>query len=78
MRMLAPLTGLTNLNLGECSEITDEGVRALIPLTGLTDLDLEGCDEVTDEGVRALWASRTALVDLSIQRFTTSPCLCKA
>jgi hypothetical protein len=61
LRGLAPLTGLTSLNLGSsglswgsCVGVTDEGVRALAPLTGLTDLNLGGCDLLTDEGVKAL------------------------
>jgi len=50
---LAPLTGLTRLNLSSCS-ITSTGLQHLAVLKKLEVLDLSYCNRITDEGLRFL------------------------
>jgi hypothetical protein len=42
------------LDLADCDQITDTGLRTLRAATELKRLDLKFCDHVTDEGVSAL------------------------
>jgi len=69
VRALAPLTGLTSLDLNSCNKVTGKGLRALAPLTGLTSLNLGGSEDeymmVTDVGLRAL-APLTNLTSLNL------------
>jgi bacterioferritin-associated ferredoxin len=67
LRALAPLTGLTSLDLSGCVQVTDEGLRAaLAPLARLTSLNLAYCSGLTDKGVRALLPPFTTLTSLNL------------
>jgi len=54
MRELAPFTSLTKLDLTDCHEVTDAGLRVLAAMTGLTSLNLANCYKVTDAGLATL------------------------
>jgi len=62
---MAGLTALTELNLKQCREVSNNGLRALRGLTTLTSLNLRGCVQVSDDGLRAL-AGLTALTSLEL------------
>jgi hypothetical protein len=62
---LSNLTGLTNLNLAHCSNVTSEGLQTLSSLTALTWLNLAHCYNVTSEGLQTL-SSLTALTTLDL------------
>jgi hypothetical protein len=51
---LQGLTGLQELNLWGCVQVTDAGLAHLRGLTGLRQLDLAGCVQVTDAGLAQL------------------------
>jgi Leucine-rich repeat (LRR) protein len=65
LQTLASLPALTNLDLEDCQQVTDDGLLALACLTALTNLNLKMCMQVSDDGLRAL-ASLTALVNLNL------------
>jgi hypothetical protein len=58
-------TALTDLNLAECVEVTDDGLGALASFTALTSLNLHGRDQVSDNGLLEL-AGLTALTTLNL------------
>jgi bacterioferritin-associated ferredoxin len=75
MRAVSSLTALTSLNLTNCRQVTDDGVRAVVAdeglravscLRALTSLNLYHCDKVTDVGVRAVVSSCTAIKSLNL------------
>ena len=49
----------SNLDLAECDQITDDGLKYLVNMTN--DLDLSGCCEITDEGLKYLVNMRSGL-----------------
>ncbi len=51
---LSKLTKLRQLNLSECWNITNEGLKELTKLTGLHLLDLFFCHKITNEGLKEL------------------------
>ena len=57
------LTGLTDLSLGFCPNVTSEGLQTLSSLKALTFLNLVWCWSVTAEVKQAL---RTAIPNLTI------------
>jgi hypothetical protein len=59
---------LTNLNLGGCPRITDDGLVHLRGLTNLTDLNLSDCPLVTDAGLEIL---------PFLERFASHPRRCR-
>ena len=60
---------VTTLNLGNCKNITDKGLKHLDVLKKLISLNLQGCEKITDEGLKYLgsFESRTFLESLSLQ-----------
>jgi Leucine-rich repeat (LRR) protein len=50
------IDGLTHLNLADCREITDTGVKHLQGFGSLISLSLSGCPGVTDRGIAQLEA----------------------
>jgi len=64
--MCSLLPALTTLNLVDCREVTNEGVRAVSTVPALTYLSLAMCDKITNEGVLAL-SSLPALTHLDLR-----------
>jgi hypothetical protein len=52
--------------LGDCDEVSDDGLRLLAGLTALTGLNLKYCMQVSDNGLQAL-AGLTALTILNLE-----------
>ena len=50
------LLQLQSLNIADCDNITDTGIRAVANglLLQLQSLNISGCGNITDEGIRAL------------------------
>jgi hypothetical protein len=66
MQGLASLTSLTDLDMCNCDQVSDDGLQVLVGLSALTSLNLEHCPRVTNEGVDALAGRLTALTNLLI------------
>jgi F-box/leucine-rich repeat protein 14 len=47
---VSSLASLTFLDLSDCRNVTDEGMRAVSNCTALKSLNLFYCDKLTDEG----------------------------
>ena len=54
LKKLGRLSSLTDLNLEDCSNITDEGLKELAHLSNLTSLDMEDCNYITAAGSKEL------------------------
>ena len=53
LQTIAQLHALTNLNIGSCEDVMDEGLQALAVLSELDSLVAVDC-RLTDEGVASL------------------------
>ena len=53
LQTIAQLHALTNLNIGSCEDVMDEGLQALAVLSDLDSLVAVDC-RLTDEGVASL------------------------
>ncbi len=53
LQTIAHLHALTNLNIGSCEDVMDEGLQALAVLSDLDSLVAVDC-RLTDEGVASL------------------------
>jgi hypothetical protein len=58
--------GLEKLSLGECRQITDQGLGYLRKLGRLKELNLLGCYSITDEGLRVMTTGATQLTRLNL------------
>ena len=51
---MAQLTSLTHLNLRDCRQLTNDGLRRLGPLTGLKSLAVSNSSFISDTGLKYL------------------------
>ena len=65
---LLSLTNLRCLDVSDCKEITNLGIRAIVKHIPLTSLILDGCTKLTDECLIYISKKRKALEKLQIDR----------